>query len=94
MADAHGGKPWNGHLQRSREHGLISQDGGVVDWLLCRDARWRPVEPGTCPLVDASPARLGRLRLYGDAIDVEAFTNLIGAYLDAEAELSSQSRAA
>lgn len=25
---------------------------------------------------------MGRLRGYGDAIDVEAFTNLIGAYLD------------
>ena len=27
--------------------------------------------------------RLAQLRLYGDAIDVEAFTNLIGAYMDA-----------
>jgi hypothetical protein len=26
---------------------------------------------------------MGRLRGYGDAIDVEAFTNLIGAYMDA-----------
>lgn len=94
LADAHGGKPWHGHLQRSREYGLIAKDGVAVDWLLCRDARWRPVEPSSCPLVDASPARLGRLRLYGDAIDVEAFTNLIGAYLDAEAELLSQARAA
>lgn len=82
VANTYGGKPWNGHLQRSREHGQLTQDGGAVDWLLCRDARWRPVEPGTCPLVDASPARLGRLRGYGDAIDVEAFTNLIAAYME------------
>lgn len=68
--------------------------GTGVDWLFCRDSRWRPVESGTCPLVDESPARMGRLRLYGDAIDVEAFANFIGAYLDARAELSSQSRAA
>lgn len=53
------------------------------DWLLCRDSRWRPVEPGLSPLVDASPARMVRLRGYGDAIDVEAFTNLIAAYMDA-----------
>ena len=56
---------------------------GPVDWLLCRDSRWRPVEPGLSPLVDESPARMVRLRGYGDAIDVEAFTNLIGAYMDA-----------
>jgi DNA (cytosine-5)-methyltransferase 1 len=53
-----------------------------VDWLLCRDSRWRPVEPGLSPLVDESPARMGRLRGYGDAIDVEAFTNLIAAYME------------
>ena len=54
-----------------------------ADWLYCRDKRWRPVEPGSFPLVDESPARMVRLRGYGDAIDVEAFTNLIGAYMDA-----------
>ena len=30
---------------------------------------------------------MGRLRGYGDAIDVEAFTNLIGAYMDAAPKL-------
>jgi DNA (cytosine-5)-methyltransferase 1 len=62
--------------------GRAAEQPGDPDWLLCRDSRWRPVESGTCPLVDESPARMGRLRGYGDAIDVEAFTNLIGAYLD------------
>lgn len=56
--------------------------GAGVDWLFCRDSKWRPVEPGTCPLVDADPARMGRLRGYGDAIDVETFTQLIAAYLE------------
>lgn len=55
---------------------------GTVEWVACRDQRWRPVEPGLSPLADAHPGRLAQLRLYGDAIDVEAFTNLIGAYLD------------
>lgn len=63
--------------------GLAVGGADEPDWLLCRDSRWRPVEPGTCPLVDEGPARMGRLRGYGDAIDVEAFTNLIGAYMDA-----------
>lgn len=57
------------------------------DWLLCRDSRWRPIEPGLSPLVDETPARMVRLRGYGDAIDAEAFTNLIGTYMDAAPSL-------
>ena len=45
-----------------------------VDWLYCRDGKWRPVEPGTFPLVDAAPARVGRLRAYGNALDAETAT--------------------
>jgi len=40
-----------------------------ADWLLCRDAKWRPVEPGTFPLAHGAPARVGRLRAYGNAIN-------------------------
>ena len=32
----------------------------AADWLLCRDGRWRPVEPGTFPLVDGPAARVGQ----------------------------------
>jgi DNA (cytosine-5)-methyltransferase 1 len=71
------GKDGGSHV---RAPGLFG--GTRADWIACRDGRWRPIEPGTFPLVDAYPGRLGLLRLYGDAIDVEAFTNLIGAYLD------------
>jgi len=39
-----------------------------ADWLGCRDGKWRPVEPGTFPLVDGSPNRVGSLRGYGNAI--------------------------
>ncbi|HHL3716966.1 TPA: DNA cytosine methyltransferase [Klebsiella pneumoniae] len=31
-----------------------------ADWLLCRDGKWRPVEPGTFPLVDGASSRLVR----------------------------------
>ncbi len=41
---------------------------GAVDWLGCRDGKWRPVEPGTFPLADGIPARVVRLRGYGNAI--------------------------
>ncbi|WP_341774055.1 DNA cytosine methyltransferase [Burkholderia dolosa] len=33
-----------------------------ADWLLCRDGKWRPVEPGTFPLVDGSAGSVGRVR--------------------------------
>jgi DNA (cytosine-5)-methyltransferase 1 len=79
-ADGDGCEPGAGWRSIRAEHD--PQYGGGPDWLLCRDGLWRPVEPGTCPLVDADPGRMGRLRGYGDAIDVEAFASLIGAYLD------------
>ena len=29
-----------------------------ADWLWCRDGKWRPVEPGSFPLVDGAPSEL------------------------------------
>ncbi|PXW23370.1 DNA cytosine methyltransferase [Paraburkholderia caballeronis] len=51
----------------------------VADWLLCRDGKWRPVEPGTFPLAHGAPARVGRLRAYGNAINAEAAAAFIAA---------------
>nr|WP_231132695.1 DNA cytosine methyltransferase [Burkholderia multivorans] len=53
-----------------------------ADWLLCRDEKWRPVEPGTFPLADGAPSRVGRLRAYGNAINAEAATQFILAARD------------
>ena len=52
-----------------------------ADWLLCRDGKWRPVEPGTFPLANGAPARVGRLRAYGNAINAEAAEEFIRAYM-------------
>ncbi|EDE2075055.1 DNA cytosine methyltransferase [Salmonella enterica] len=68
-----------------------------ADWLLCRDGKWRPVEPGTFPLVDGAAARLGRvepgvarvassnrvgrLKGYGNAINAQAASEFIRAYM-------------
>lgn len=38
------------------------------DWIPCRDGKARPVEPGAQPLAHGAPARVGRLRGYGNAI--------------------------
>lgn len=53
-----------------------------ADWLFCRDGKWRPVEPFTFPLVDAAPARVGRLRAYGNALDAETAAQFCGAVMD------------
>lgn len=68
-----------------------------ADWLFCRDGKWRPVEPGTFPLVDGASARLGRvepgvarvassnrvgrLKGYGNAINAQAAAAFIRAYM-------------
>ncbi|WP_433866907.1 DNA cytosine methyltransferase [Ralstonia wenshanensis] len=52
-----------------------------ADWLLCRDGKWRPAEPGTFPLAHGAPARVGRLRAYGNAINAEAACAFIEAVM-------------
>ncbi|WP_303763860.1 DNA cytosine methyltransferase [Sphingobium yanoikuyae] len=51
------------------------------DWLFCRDGKWRPVGPGTFPLAHEAPARVGRLRGYGNAIDAETLTQFYAALI-------------
>ena len=53
-----------------------------ADWLGCRDGKWRPVEPSTFPLAHGDPARVGRLRGYGNAINAEAAKAFIESYLE------------
>lgn len=52
-----------------------------ADWLYCRDGKWRPVKPGIKPLVNGLPGRVGQLRAYGNAINIEAATAFIKAYM-------------
>ncbi|MCI4427742.1 MAG: DNA cytosine methyltransferase [Burkholderiales bacterium] len=52
-----------------------------ADWLLCRDGNWRPVEPGSFPLVDGAASRVGRLRAYGNAVVAPVAQEFIAAYL-------------
>ncbi|WP_444897916.1 DNA cytosine methyltransferase [Microbulbifer sp. SSSA005] len=51
-----------------------------ADWLGCRDGKFRPVESGTFPLADGAPARVGRLRGYGNAVNAELAAAFISAY--------------
>jgi DNA (cytosine-5)-methyltransferase 1 len=56
---------------------------GDADWLLCTDGKARPVEPGTFPLAYGIPARVGRLRGYGNAIVPQVAAAFIQAYQEA-----------
>jgi DNA (cytosine-5)-methyltransferase 1 len=65
------------------------------DWLFCRDNKWRPIEPGTFPLVDGSAFRLGSggpyegksragmLRGYGNAIVLPVAQTFVECALEA-----------
>lgn len=53
-----------------------------ADWLLCRDGKWRPVEPGTFPLAHGVSNRVGRLRAYGNAIVPQVAAEVIRAYME------------
>jgi DNA (cytosine-5)-methyltransferase 1 len=52
-----------------------------ADWLPCIDGKARPVEPGTFPLAPGAPARVGRLRAYGNAIVAPVAEEFIRAYM-------------
>lgn len=85
------------HTQRRPEHevhgdthgrhglGRSGATGGFwsnADWIWCRDEKFRPVEPGTFPLAHGVPARVGRLRGYGNAIVPQVAATFIEAALD------------
>ena len=53
-----------------------------ADWLFCRDGKWRPVEPNTCPLADGATSRVGRLRAYGNGIVPQVAQGLIESYME------------
>jgi DNA (cytosine-5)-methyltransferase 1 len=71
ISDTHGAGPINGYWRDA-------------DWLWCRDEKWRPVEPGSAPLVDGSAARVVRLRGYGNAIVAPQAQAFIESYLETE----------
>ena len=76
-----GARPTNGHWRNA-------------DWLYCRDGKWRPVEPGTFPLVDGSAfklgsgsalegrSRVGMLKAYGNAIVASVAQEFIAAFME------------
>jgi DNA (cytosine-5)-methyltransferase 1 len=53
----------------------------AYDILPCTDGKARRIEPGTFPLAHGVPARVGRLRGYGNAVVPQVAAEFIAAYL-------------
>jgi len=97
----HGDSTLTSDGQARVEHGSASSTDGMergpsgktnghwkdADWLFCRDGKWRPVEPSTCPLVDGATSRVGRLRAYGNGIVPQVAQGLIESYIETRKEV-------
>jgi len=65
---------------RKDEERLISVSGVPV---YCADGKVRFIEPSISPMADGIPARVVRLRGYGNAIDPRVAAEFIASYMDA-----------
>lgn len=68
----------NAAVRPGADHGFWSD----ADWLARRDQKFRPVEPGAFPLANGVPARVGRLRGYGNAIVPQVAAEFIRAFFE------------
>jgi DNA (cytosine-5)-methyltransferase 1 len=69
--------------QPTREQmGQSRQPWEHFDVVHCLDGKARRVEPGTFPLAHGIPARMGKLRAYGNAIVPQVAAQFVAAYMD------------
>ena len=64
--------------------GVADAAWSCVEWLACRDGKARPTQPGLFPLAHGAPARVGRLRAYGNAIVPQVAGAFIRAFMEAK----------
>lgn len=82
-------RQWNKDSEAASGCSCVMRPGPVngfwrdADWLHSRDGWWRAVRPGSFPLADGVPARVGRVRTYGNAINIEAAAAFIKSYMAA-----------
>ncbi len=81
------------HLGYPEEAGARAAGGGASGggcygpwsnpaWLVFPDGAARPFEPGTFPLAHGVPARVGRLRAYGNAIVPQLAAEVVRAWME------------
>jgi DNA (cytosine-5)-methyltransferase 1 len=73
----------------ARERRATAGFWAECDWIPCRGGKWRPVEPGTFPLVDGCSRRVEQLRAYGNAVVLPAATEFVKAALGAIGDLDA-----
>jgi hypothetical protein len=59
--------------------GVLGGPWADAGWIACTDGRFRSAQPGSFPLAHGAPARVGRLRAYGNAIVPEVAATFIRA---------------
>jgi DNA (cytosine-5)-methyltransferase 1 len=88
VVDANVSGPSQEREQRSRQFGRASGNTaarsawGGADWIIGHDGKARRVEPSIRLLAHGVPARVGRLRAYGNAIVPQVAAEVIAAYMD------------
>jgi DNA (cytosine-5)-methyltransferase 1 len=91
LANADIAGPREGREQRGRQLGGAGGDSVARSawsnyaWIIGHDGKARRVEPSIRLLAHGVPARVGRLRAYGNAIVPQVAAEVIGAYLEAVA---------
>ena len=71
-----------GNVWLERPSPIASSHGGWgSEWYSCPDGKARPVKPGVRLLANGVPARVGRLRAYGNAIVPQVAAEVIAAFL-------------
>jgi len=92
-----GSERWQGSDDHTRGRARFIVAGrdfwSPADWIACTDGKARPVEPGTFPLADVLPGRVGLLRGYGNAVVAELAATFAGAAWDAIADLEATDEA-
>jgi DNA (cytosine-5)-methyltransferase 1 len=79
------GQGWEQRSRQQRGVGSNSRGSAWVgaEWLSGADGKARRFEPSIRLLAHGVPARVGKLRAYGNAIVPQVAAEIIGAYLDA-----------
>jgi len=83
-------EPWRETVEPQRRSSSPWSDGG---WVAGHDGKYRRTpEPSIRLLAHGVPARVGRLRAYGNAIVPQVAAEVIGAYLDSMTTTNTSAR--